>query len=243
MRDLDDNSIDFIFTDPPYAITNAKWDKPINWNEYWSVVYDKLKPNGTIAMFACTPFDKILAMSNIDDFKYEYIFVKNHPTDFLNSHRRPLRGHENILIFQPNLSKKDKEKYGTRTYNIYKTQGHKRKVSSAKHKLNTLSNQSELYNKSDNFTDYDSTERFPTTILKDFKSDCQKLSLHPTQKPLALVEHIIKIYTNEGDLVVDPFMGSGTTCVAAKNLNRNFIGIELDKKYFDITEERIKSNL
>lgn len=137
-----------------------------------------------------------------------------------------MKAHENILIFyrkQP-------------TYNPIKTQNHPRKVSTAHHKRNTSTG--EIYAKCDNFSDYDSTERYPRSV-QVFASDKQKLNLHSTQKPLALCEYLIKTYTNEGDLVLDNVCGSGTSLLASKNLNRNFIGIEKEEKFYNISIQRI----
>lgn len=137
-----------------------------------------------------------------------------------------MKAHENILIFyrkQP-------------TYNPIKTFGHKRKVSTAHHKRNTSTG--EIYAKCDNFSDYDSTERYPRSV-QVFASDKQKLNLHSTQKPLSLCEYLIKTYTNEGDLVLDNVCGSGTSLLASKNLNRNFIGIEKEEKFYNISIQRI----
>jgi len=137
-----------------------------------------------------------------------------------------MKAHENILVFyhkQP-------------TFNPIKTQGHPRKVSTAHHKRNTSTGQ--IYSKCDNFSDYDSTERYPRSV-QVFASDKQKLNLHSTQKPLALCEYLIKTYTNEGDIVLDNVAGSGTTLLASKNLNRNFIGIEKDEKFYNIINSRI----
>jgi site-specific DNA-methyltransferase (adenine-specific) len=162
--------------------------------------------------------------------KYEWIWEKTQATGHLNAKKMPMRSHENILIFYKKQP----------TYNPIKTYGHKRKVSTAHHKRNTSTG--EIYNKCDNFRDYDSTERYPRTI-QVFASDKQKLNLHSTQKPLALCEYLIKTYTNEGDLILDNVAGSGTTLVAAKNLNRNFIGIEKEEKFYNIILERLKGNI
>ena len=142
-----------------------------------------------------------------------------------------MRAHENICVFYKKQP----------TYNFQKTFGHKRKVSLAVHKQNTEKNQTEIYNKADKFSDYDTTERYPRSVLL-FKSDKQKCSLHPTQKPVALIEYLIKTYTNEGELVLDNAMGSGTTGIACLNTNRRFIGIEKDDKYFEIASNRIKNH-
>ena len=230
MNFIPDKSINMILADLPYGSTNCRWDSPINLEELWSHYKRIIKDNGVVALFAQTPFDKVLGCSNLDWLKYEWIWEKTQATGHLNAKKMPMRSHENILIFYKKQP----------TYNPIKTYGHKRKVSTAHHKRNTSTG--EIYNKCDNFRDYDSTERYPRTI-QVFASDKQKLNLHSTQKPLALCEYLIKTYTNEGDLILDNVAGSGTTLVAAKNLNRNFIGIEKEEKFYNIILERLKGNI
>jgi len=230
MSFIPNKSINMILADLPYGSTNCRWDSPINLEELWSHYKRIIKDNGVVALFAQTPFDKVLGCSNLDWLKYEWIWEKTQATGHLNAKKMPMRSHENILIFYKKQP----------TYNPIKTYGHKRKVSTAHHKRNTSTG--EIYNKCDNFRDYDSTERYPRTI-QVFASDKQKLNLHSTQKPLALCEYLIKTYTNEGDLILDNVAGSGTTLVAAKNLNRNFIGIEKEEKFYNIILERLKGNI
>lgn len=171
-----------------------------------------------------------MACSNLEWFRYEWIWEKTQGTGHLNAKKMPLKCHENILVFYKNLP----------TYNPQKTQGHIRKIASAHHKRNCSTG--ELYGKSDNFSNYDSTERYPRSVLK-FPSDKQRLNLHSTQKPLALCQYLISTYTNEGDLVLDSCAGSGTTGVAAKNLNRRFILIEREEIYYNIINERLKGDI
>jgi site-specific DNA-methyltransferase (adenine-specific) len=225
---IQDESIDLILTDPPYGTTRAKWDTSIDLEKLW-IDYERIiKPNGVIVIFSQTPFDKVLGASNLNILRYEWIWEKTHVTGHLNAKKMPMKSHENILVFYKRLP----------VYNAQITEGHIRKVSKAIHKERTIKNQSELYNSFDNFSDYDSTSRYPRDVLK-FPSDRQKLSLHPTQKPLLLCEYLIKTYTNEGGIVLDSFGGSGTIARAAKNLKRNYITIETNEKYFDATNERL----
>jgi len=230
MKFIPDKSIDMILADLPFGTTNCKWDSIIDLNELWIHYKRLIKDNGVIVLFAQTPFDKVLGCSNLEWLKYEWIWEKTQATGHLNAKKMPMRAHENILVFYKKQS----------TYNPIKTYGHKRKVSTAHHKRNTSTG--EIYNKCDNFSDYDSTERYPRSVQL-FASDKQKLNLHSTQKPLALCEYLIKTYTNEGDLILDNVAGSGTTLVAAKNLNRNFIGIEKEEKFYNIIIERLKGNI
>jgi site-specific DNA-methyltransferase (adenine-specific) len=162
--------------------------------------------------------------------RYEWIWEKTQATGHLNAKKMPMKAHENVLVFYNKLP----------TYNPQKTTGHKRKVSTAHHKRNTKT--CEIYQEHDDFIDYDSTERYPRSVLL-FASDKQKTCLHPTQKPLSLMEYFIKTYSNEGDIVLDNAAGSGTTGVAADNLNRKYILIESDEKNFEICVNRVTNNI
>ena len=228
MSDLPDKFFDMILCDLPYGTTQCHWDTPINLIELWKQYNRIIKDNGVIALTAQTPFDKILGASNISMLRYEWIWEKSSATGHLNANRMPMKSHENILIFYKKLP----------LYNPQKTIGHKRKISSADHKRNSIksSNYGEYKN-----TSYDSTERFPVSILK-FPSDKQKSCLHPTQKPVALFEYLIKTYTKEGDIILDNCSGSGTTGIAAINTNRNFVLIEKDEKYYNLAADRINNH-
>jgi len=217
--------IDFIFTDLPYGTTKCSWDTPIDLSRLWVQYWRLLKPNGCIAMFAQSPFDKYLAMSCMEYYRYEWIWEKTSATGHLNAKKMPMKAHENILIFYKSLP----------TYNPQKTSGHVRKTSKAEHKIN--SKESDVYNKGQKKTTYDSTERYPRDILK-FKSDKQKESLIATQKPVSLCEYFIKTYTNPGDLVLDSCMGSCSAGIAALNTSRNFIGIDNEWEHYEIAKER-----
>jgi len=229
LPNIPDKSVDLIFSDMPYNITaRNSWDQAIDLPRLW-IEYERIiKDNGVIALWAQSPFDKILAMSNMKLYRYEWIIKKTSATGFLNAKKMPLKAHENILIFYKKLP----------TYNPQKTTGHPRKVSTAAHKRNCK--MSTDYNEHE-LTTYDSTERYPIDVL-EFKWDKQKSALHPTQKPVAACEYIIKTYTNRGGLVLDSFMGAGTTGVAAQNLGRGFIGMENDKTMFEIAKNRISTS-
>lgn len=185
-----------------------------------------IKDNGAIILFGNGMFTSDLMQSNKKMWRYNLIWEKTQPTGSLNANKMPMRYHEDLCVFYKKLP----------TYNPQKTTGHIRKVSTAKHKENCK--QSTNYNIVKNST-YDSTERYPKSILK-FAKDTQKSSLHPTQKPIELLEYLIKTYSNENDLILDNCMGSGSTAIAAINTNRKFIGIELEEEYFNIAKERIK---
>lgn len=229
MQEIPTESIDMILCDLPFGATRCKWDTVINLSELWKNYERIVKPNGAILLFGQTPFDKILGTSNLSLLKYEWIWEKTAATGHLNSKKMPMKSHENILVFYKNPP----------IYNPQKTFGHVRKVSKAEHKVNCV--ESDVYNKNQKLTTYDSTERYPRSVLK-FKSDKQKSKLHTTQKPLALCEYLIATYTNEGQTILDNAAGSGTTGLAAKNLNRNYIMIENDEKYYKTCLERLSEN-
>jgi site-specific DNA-methyltransferase (adenine-specific) len=228
MEDIPDNSIDAIIADLPYGTTRCKWDSVIDLDSLWNHFKRIAKPTTPIVLFAQTPFDKVLGCSNLEWLKYEWIWEKTNATGHLNVKKAPMKAHENILVFY------DKQP----TYNPQKTSGHARKVSKVRHRVDCKENQ--VYNLDLARADYDSTERYPRDVIK-FSSDKQKQSLHPTQKPLELLEYLVKTYTNEGNVVLDCTMGSGTTGVACVNLSRSFIGIEKDENYYQIACDRISS--
>lgn len=215
-------SIDLVVCDLPYGTTNCKWDTPLPLEKLWPFYWRLCK--GPVILFAQTPFDKVLGCSDLPNLRYEWIWEKTAATGHLNANRAPLKAHENILVFyrrQP-------------TYNPIKTHGHVRKTAHRK-KPDTSS----IYG-AQNVTRYDSTDRFPRSVLT-YASDKQKLSLHPTQKPLALVDYLVRTYSNPGDVVLDNCAGSGSTGVAALQTGRRFVGIEKDDKYAQIAFERVKA--
>ena len=226
MKNIEDESVDLILCDLPYGITaRNKWDIVIPFNKLWKQYNRVIKNNGAIVLFGSGMFTSSLMQSNSKMWRYNLVWHKTAPTGFLNANRMPLRAHEDIVVFYKSLP----------IYNPQKTKGHERKVSKAEHKVN--SKKTDDYGEH-GLTTYDSTERYPTSVLT-FSTDKQKAALHPTQKPVALLEWLIKTYTNEGEIVLDNCMGSGSTGVACVNTNRNFIGIELDEHYFNIAKERI----
>ena len=229
MKRVPDKSVDMILADLPYGTTRNKWDSIIPLDLLWEQ-YDRIiKDNGAIVLTAQTPFDKVLGCSNLKLLRYEWIWEKTTSTGFLNAKKMPMKAHENILVFYKKLPK----------YNPQKTTGHIRKVSSAEHKIGSkvTSNYGEH-----GLTGYDSTERYPRSI-QVFPTDRQKTAVHPTQKPVALFEYLVKTYTDEGETVLDNCMGSGTTAVACIATNRNYIGFEMDTNYFNLANERIEQHL
>lgn len=225
MKRIPDNSIDMIFADLPYNTTKNVWDSLIPLEPLWKEYNRVIKDNGAIVLTAQAPFDKILANSNLKMFRYEWIWEKTTATGHLNANKMPMKAHESVLVFYKKLP----------TYNPQKTKGHQRKVATVKHKRNTKKST----NYGDyNFTSYDSTERFPRSVL-NFSTDKQKLALHPTQKPEALVEYFVKTYSNEGDLILDNVFGSGTTGVVCKKNNRKYIGFEKDQAIYSTAVSRL----
>lgn len=227
MGDIPDKSVDCIITDLPYQQTSRNaWDQIIPFEPLWEQYKRITKDNAAIILFANGMFTAELMMSNKSMWRYNIIWEKTQPTGFLNAKKMPLRNHEDICIFYKKLP----------TYNPQKTTGHTRKVSKAEYKVGCKSTTD--YGEH-GLTTYDSTERYPKSVWK-FAKDTQKSSLHPTQKSLALIEELVKTYTNEGNLVLDSCMGSNTTGLACKNLDRRYIGIEKDEDIFKVAVERVK---
>lgn len=229
MKLIDDATIDLIICDLPYGVTKNKWDSVIDLRMLWGEYERVIKTNGAIVLFGQDKFSARLMLSNEKLHRYNLIWEKTTPTGHLNAKKMPLRSHEDILVFYKKLP----------TYNPQKTTGHKRKVSTAQHKRG--SKKTTNYGEH-GLTTYDSTERYPKSVLK-FATDKQKVALHPTQKPLALMEYLIATYSNEGEIVLDNCAGSGTTGLAAKNLNRNYIMIENDETYYKTCIERVGENI
>jgi len=228
MNRIEDYSIDMILCDLPYGITaKCKWDSIIPFPPLWKQYERILKDNGVIALTASNKFHYQLVNSNLEMFKYEWVWEKSSATGHLNAKRRPMVAHEFVDIFYKKQP----------TYNPQKTQGHTPTHSNVKRI--EVQNNTEVYgNATKETSGGGETDRYPRSVLK-FPSDKQNCSLHPTQKPLALMEYLVKTYTNENDLVLDNCMGSNTTGLACKNLNRRFIGIELEEKYFKTAQSRI----
>jgi len=227
MKKLEPFSVDFLFTDPPYGSTRCRWDSPLDLDAFWNEANRIVKPNGCKAIFAQTPFDKVLGCSNLSQLRYEWIWEKNQATGHLNANKMPMKAHEQILIFYRSLP----------TYHPRMSHGHKRKVSTAAHKRN--SSHSDVYNYYGNTT-YDSTDRYPRDVLHG-KTDKQICALHPTQKPVWLCEYMILTYTDPGDTVLDCCMGSASIGVACLNTGRNYIGIDNDPHWYDVAKTRLES--
>lgn len=225
MKQIPDGSIDAVITDPPYGTTACKWDSVIPFEPMWAELKRIIKCNGAIVLFGNQPFTSALIMSNPRMFKYEWIWDKVKPAGFQIAKYRPMTNHEHCLVFSK------------LTPNYYPIKTPRDKI-----KKNSFQSKSE----SSPLSKHDGKERIydfylPKSILTISNAN-QRNRFHPTQKPIPLLEYLVKTYTQENETVLDFTMGSGTTGVACKNLNRNFIGIELDDKYFNIAKERINGN-
>lgn len=221
MKNVPDKSVDLILCDLPYGTTRNKWDTVIPFDKLWAQYNRIIKDNGAIVLFSQMPFGANLIMSNPKMFRYEWIWEKDNSTGFLNANRMPLKKHENILVFYKHLP----------TYNPQKTKGTPYTCKQGSGSSNWNYDETQGGHITTNNGD-----RYPIDII-EFNRD--KSGLHPTQKPVALLEYLIKTYTNEGDTVLDNCMGSGSTGVACKNINREFIGMELDENYFKVACERL----
>ena len=226
MKEIPDGSVDMILTDPPYGTTACKWDSIIPLEPMWEQLKRVIKPNGAIVMTASQPFTSILVCSNLKMFKYDWVWQKSRPTGVLNAKKQPLRDKEDVLVFynkQP----------------IYNPQGIEYKgcyVGTGATKANQQGNATGKITQTKDGKYFQENGNYPRQV-QFFKSDGK--TIHPTQKPVDLMEYMIKTYTNEDETVLDFTMGSGTTGVACVNLNRKFIGIELDDAYFNKSKDRI----
>ena len=219
MKEIPDKSIDMILCDLPYGTTKNKWDSAFNLQILWAEYERIIKNNGAIVLFSQMPFTAELVHSNLKLFKYEWIWIKDNGTGFLNAKKMPLKIHENIEVFYKNPPLYNPQmRKGFKPYSQKNGKG------------------SSNYGKQISVITTNNGERYPIDIL-EFQRD--KGKLHPTQKPVALLEYLIKTYTDEGEVVLDNCMGSGTTGVACKELNRNFIGFEINENYFNIAKDRI----
>ena len=238
MPQIEDKSVDMVLCDLPYQVLNkdnpnAQWDRLIPFEPLWEQYKRIIKDNGAILLFSQMPFGAKLICSNIKLFRYEIIYRKNNITGFLNANKMPLKIHENILVFYKKLP----------TYNPQKVQTQE----SRKQKIIRVKNGSKNYGEQSDYVSIEDGSRMPVDII-EFEMPSKNATLnkkydHPTQKPVALCEYLIKTYTNEGDIVLDNCMGSGTTAIAAIRTKRQYIGFEIEQKYFDIINERIREEV
>lgn len=224
MKDIPDGSVDMILCDLPYGTTKCKWDSVIPFEPLWEQYNRVIKDNGAIVLFGSEPFSSRLRMSNIKNYKYDWIWDKKKGGNPLLSKIQPIKIHEIISVF------------GKAKINYYPIMTDRDKPKSrGKNKGNVSETTNNCFSENKIYTQY-----YPKSII-EFSNASQQSRLHPTQKPVALLEYLIKTYTNEGETVLDNCMGSGSTGVACTTTKRNFIGIELDDNYFKIAEKRIKN--
>lgn len=237
MKRIPDKSVDMILCDLPYGTTACKWDTIIPFEPLWEQYERVIKDNGAIVLTASQPFTSALIMSNTSLYKYNFVWEKSKGNNFVHAKNMPLKFHEDICVFSKSPIGHISQLGDRRmTYNPQGLKRVNKKWSRPKHYENghNLSRES---HKLDRVIEF---ENYPTSILKYSNSDNRDRGLHPTQKPVALFEYLIKTYTNEGETVLDNCMGSGTTAIACINTNRNYIGFELDKKYCELANNRIK---
>lgn len=226
LKDVEDNSVDMVLSDLPYNVTSNSWDNLIPFDKMWKELDRVCKDTAAKVFTASQPFTSMLVMSNLEEFRHEWIWQKNRGSNFANTVREPMKEHESVLVFSK----------GKWTYN--KQMQERAESGKARANYNV-----KFASKSDNYREFEGRDynelsqlRVPSSIQK-FNTE---VGLHPTQKPVALFEYLIKTYSNEGDLILDITAGSCTTAVAAYNLKRNFICIEKEEKYVEIGKERIK---
>lgn len=226
MKDIPNKSIDMILCDLPYGATRCKWDNVIPFKSLWEHYNRIIKDNAAIVLFGSEPFASKLRMSNIQNYKYDWIWEKDKPSNFAMAHKQPLRYTENIIIFYKKFPTYNPQMWiGNKNHSVGKG------IRNKSNEINCPSSVSVYYNNKD------SNLKYPKNILK-FNRETKPI--HPTQKPVALLEYLIRTYTNENEIILDNCMGSGSTGVACLNTNRNFIGMELNEEYFKIAKERIE---
>ena len=231
MKYIADKSIDMVLCDLPYGqfgTTASKWDTIIPFDKLWEQYKRIIKDGGAIVLTASQPFTSALVMSNPEMFKYSWVYQKSKATNFLNAKKNPLKYHEDVLVFGKGLVKYNPQKVKGEPYKKVHRNDNRDDCTYGK---STRKNGDVFINKG---------ERYPSSIIPTISNPSGRGQLHPTQKPVALMEYLIKTYTNEGEVVLDNTFGSCTTGVACVNLNRNFIGMELDEGYFNIATNRIQ---
>ena len=231
MKQIPDGSVDMVLTDPPYGTTACKWDSVIPFEPMWEQLKRVTKKNGAIVMTASQPFTSALVMSNVKMFKYCWVWEKSKASNFLQAGYMPLKAHEDVVVFCD----------GKTTYNPQMVEG---KPYSGEKRAGVKGSNSDVFgnNVPNPLFRRGSPDglRKPRTVQYFKTPESEGKTLHPTQKPVALMEYLIKTYTNEGETVLDFTMGSGTTGVACVNTNRTFIGIEQDENYYNISQKRIQ---
>lgn len=235
LSSIENESVDLILCDLPYGTTKNKWDSTVPLDKLWAEYERIISYNGAIVLFAQTPFDKVLGASKIDLLKYEYVWNKKRPTGHLNSKFAPMKQHENILVFSKASASFVKDKSKAMCFNPQFTTGKPYRI----FRKDNSSSCYDLKHQKKNIETVNDGYRYPTSILEF----APETGLHPTQKPLSLLEYLVSTYSNENDIILDNCMGSNTTGLACQRLNRQFIGIEKEKAYYDIAVKRLSETL
>ncbi len=231
---IPDNSIDLILCDIPYGTTACKWDSVIPFDKMWEQLKRIRKDNTAILLFGSEPFTTKLRMSNLDNWKYDFIWHKNQPSGQMNAKKMPMKAYETISVFYKKQP----------TYNPQMVERTEKELKRLSHKSFEGTSENTIYGDINrkSLNRYEHLLKYPTNVINDikcvFNRSGEKVN-HPTQKPLELMKYLIKTYSNEMDMILDFTMGSGTTCLAAKELNRKFIGIEKDIKYYELAVARV----
>ena len=223
MKKISDKSIDMILCDLPYGMTQNSWDSVIPFDKLWGEYNRIIKDNGAIVLFGSQPFTTLMISSNLKMFRYCLVWEKNKFSDFLNSKRKPMKTNEDIAIFYKKQPTYNPQYWYSTPYARWNTQS-------------AVDKQSNYGSHKENYVESSDGKRLPTTVLKFNRVE---RPIHPTQKPTDLLEWLIKTYTNENDIVLDNCMGVGSTGIACKNIDRKFIGIELEDKYYEIAKNSI----
>lgn len=223
MQSIEDKSIDMILCDLPYGMTKNKWDSIIPFENLWKEYHRIIKENGAIVLFGSQPFTSLLVTSNLKYFRYSLVWEKNKFSDFLNAKRKPMKVNEDILIFYKKQPTYNPQYWFSTPYTRWNTQ-------------QAVDKQTNYGSHKENIAESKDGKRLPTTVLKFNRVERPE---HPTQKPVDLLEWLIKTYSNENETILDNCMGVGSTGIACKNLKRNFIGIEIEKKYYDIALDKL----
>lgn len=232
MKMLDDKSVDMILCDLPYGLTRCDWDIPLDMESMWKQYKRIIKDHGVILLFSIQPFTSDLIQSNRKMFRYEIVWEKTQKTGFYNANKMPLKAHENILVFYKKLPTYNPQKYTVERKDIGRVR-------------NKKADRCVLYGHVEAQDWVETGQRYPHDVIHFSNwngalfGKTDKATKHPTQKPVPLLEYLVKTYTNEGDIVLDNCMGSGSTGVACVHTNRQFIGMELDPRYFEIASKRI----
>lgn len=236
MEQFAEKSFDAVITDPPYGITSCKWDTDISLEELWYCLKKLGKDNCAYVFTTAQPFTSKLVMSNLKCFRYEWIWEKERPTNIFSIKKQPGKVHENILVFS-----NKKETYNPIFEKSLQPNNNKKTNKSQSGKMNVIETLGDTFTEISK--DYDNKKRYPRSVLKISRGTRNNKKFHPTQKPIKLMKYIVETYTNQSDIILDPFMGSGATLVAAKKMLRRAVGIEISEEYCEIAAKRLEMEI